>query len=443
MNNEPKIVVIDDLPPEDIAMLQALYSRDPGSVTEHLEKVKRAGSGKFMSQYYVNYNHKSIADCGDTTIFVEGISMLAAKAIQDNPLYSGQESSTRYIDFALQPINDPINTPESRDIQKRWMAFYFQSKDALTAHLRGVYPRKEGEGMVAYEGAIKARSFDILRGFLPAGATTNVAWHTNLRQAYDKLANLTVHPDEIIANIGMEIAHRLHARYPNSGFGRLLNTEYTAERDYRRQCMSTYAYTDDRSWNHPHDAVLFSGQLSTYGLRANDNALTTRPRGVELPRALMGLGDLFSNFLLDYGSYRDLQRHRNGFIPMPLLTTKLGFVPWYLYQMPDDMASKATDLINHQRAAIDRLPGGPHAKQYYTAMGFKVACAVKQDLPAFVYRMETRSSKTVHPTLRRVVLEEIKAFRELYPGITLHVDTDPDDWTVRRGTQTIEARTPG
>jgi hypothetical protein len=33
-------------------MLQALYSRSPQSVVSHLEKVKAAGSGKFMEQFY-------------------------------------------------------------------------------------------------------------------------------------------------------------------------------------------------------------------------------------------------------------------------------------------------------------------------------------------------------------------------------------------------------
>jgi len=78
------VIIIDDLPPETVAMLQALYSRSPQSVREHLLKVK-AGPEKFMARYYVGYNHKSIGDCGTTSIFIENVSMLAAKAIQDNP----------------------------------------------------------------------------------------------------------------------------------------------------------------------------------------------------------------------------------------------------------------------------------------------------------------------------------------------------------------------
>ena len=45
-----------------------------------------------------------------------------------------------------------------------------------------------------------------------------------------------------------------------------------------------------------------------------------------------------------------------------------------------------------------------------------------------------------HPTLRHVILKEIEAFRAQFPHVPLHVDTDPDTWTVRRGGQTIEER---
>ena len=63
-----------------------------------------------MSQFYVGYGHKSIGDCGSITIFIEGCSMLAAKAIQDTKLYNGQEASTRYIDFSQQAMINPLGT---------------------------------------------------------------------------------------------------------------------------------------------------------------------------------------------------------------------------------------------------------------------------------------------------------------------------------------------
>ena len=131
-----------------------------------------------MEQFYVGYGHASIADCGSTTIFIEGISILGDKAIQDWPLYSGQETSTRYVDMSQQPIIDPIATDQSRAVFQNWMKFYLESLPIMEEFLAGKYPKKEADDEIVYKKAIKARAFDILRGFLPAGITTQLSWHT-------------------------------------------------------------------------------------------------------------------------------------------------------------------------------------------------------------------------------------------------------------------------
>jgi len=56
-------------------------------------------------------------------------------------------------------------------------------------------------------------------------------------------------------------------------------------------------------------------------------------------------GQCTFKFLLDFGSFRDLQRHRNGETLMPLLTTKFGFYQWYLDQLPEDLQIKAQQLL--------------------------------------------------------------------------------------------------
>ncbi len=42
-----QIFVYDEFSPENVAMMQALYSRDSASVTSHVEKVRYTGSGQF------------------------------------------------------------------------------------------------------------------------------------------------------------------------------------------------------------------------------------------------------------------------------------------------------------------------------------------------------------------------------------------------------------
>lgn len=429
------------LSPEDTAMLQALYSRSPKSVDEHLQKVRTAGSGKFMDQFYVGYGHASIGDCGSTTIFIEGVSMLAAKAIQDNPLYSGQEASTRYMDFSAVEIENPYGTSEGADIQKTWMDFYNNAFPRMIDHLQNRYPRLVDEDEKVYERAIKARAFDVLRAFIPAGATTNLSWHTNLRQARDKLRWLVAHPNAYLADLAIDIAKSLHERYPHSGFGFYKRTDADfTEIDYRLSVMDEFAYIDDRGLQYGPsiDVQLHLDVKHLLNTRVR-KLLQSRPPKQPVPPMFSGFGTITSKFMLDFGSFRDLQRHRNGYVRMPLLTTRYGFHPWYGEQMPVDLREEAQTLVGHQAVRIRALRGADKImRQAYIAMGFQVVCEVVQSLPAWVYRVELRSQKSVHPTLRQVAQEEARQFRQMTSEqIPLYVDDEPDTWDLRRGKQTI------
>ena len=233
-----EVIILDNFPPEDIAMLQALYSRDPRTVRTHLERVKEAGPGKFMEKFYVGYGHKSIGDCGSTTLFIEGISMLGAKAIQDWPLYNGQESSTRYLDFSKMNIANPLGTKKAEAIQLKWMKLYNEALGVLIKDLTIKHPIKEGEKPEVYGKAIKARAFDISRCLLPAGMTTMVAWHTNLRQAADHLKNLRHHPLQEVKDVAAQMIDSLKEKYPNS-FG---HKQYEDEEKYLAMSQAEVAY---------------------------------------------------------------------------------------------------------------------------------------------------------------------------------------------------------
>ena len=193
---QAEIFVIDDQNPEDLAMLQALYSRSPASVVSHLEKLKAVGSGKFMESYYVGYGHASIGDCGTTTVFIEQVSMLVAKAVQDHALYSGQEASTRYLDYSKQEVRDPYNAPASTAIQAKWMEIYNRVLPQLVGGLQKQRPfdATQYKSEKVWQNTLNARAFDIARALLPVGTTTLLSWTTNLRQARDHLRRLKHHP---------------------------------------------------------------------------------------------------------------------------------------------------------------------------------------------------------------------------------------------------------
>ncbi len=429
-----KIIVSHELPPEANAMALAMYSRDPQSFDTHLETVKKVGPEKFMAQYYVGYGHKSIGDCGSTTICAENVSMLCAKAIQHWQLYNGQEASTRYIDMGKQEILNPLNSKEGLEIQEGWLKIYQRLLEILPPHLKEKFPMEEGGNPKVYERAINAKAFDIARSLLPAGATTYVGWHTNLRQAVDHITELRNHPLKEVREVGEEMSASLHQKYPSSGFDK----RYEGTEKYIRENLMKFSYME------PQVSSTDFNSTNTFNLKDLENfsdILSTRPVKTELPGFLKKFGTITFTFLLDFGSFRDLQRHRSGNILMPPLTTKYGFQNWYLEQIPEAYRKEVMDVIESQTQKINSLECDIATRQYYVAMGFNVLCSTTFDLPAATYVAELRSGQTVHPTLRFIAQNMGKSLQSIFPEMKLYCDFEPDQWSAKRGTQTIEKKT--
>lgn len=324
------IFVYDDLHPEDVAMLQALYSRSPDTVVNHVEKVKSSDRGKFMEKFYIGYGHASIGDCGTFTLFIEQVSMLAAKAIQNNSLYSGQEASTRYLDFSKQTVVDPYENPYTKAIQDEWIKIYFRTLNALITNMSLKYPfnKEDYASEKAWEATIKARSFDVARSLLPLGTTTLLSWSTNLRQARDNLIRLRSHPAKEIRTMAKNIFNEVYKRYPASFNGNEFNDDY----DYYKPRND---FADKFGFNN-HCAVdeklIEVYDLKDYELEAmqrgsliarkeainihavnvmEKDLLSSRPKGAHVPQYLDSYGRYNLLFMLDMGSFRDIQRHRN------------------------------------------------------------------------------------------------------------------------------------
>lgn len=419
------------------AMLQALHSRSLGGIDAHLVSLAKKGAENFMASFYVGYGHKSIGDCGSITIFVEGVSMLAAKAIQHSPLYSGQESSTRYIDFASQAFIDPIATPASHALLESLRNFYLQGVARMTAALAAQYPRNADEDEKTWQKAINARAFDVMRSFLPAGAATNLAWHANLRQVADHLQQLRHHPLDEVRAVAEAIEQAVHEQFPSS----FSSKRYEETEQYVGRSMRDYYHDPKRCTQKvvlTHDGIDYS-ELAGYA-----DLLESRPAKTELPKRVAGAGDMAFEFLLDFGSFRDLQRQRAVHQRMPLLSTRFEFNEWYFGQMPDDLREDAKRFLALYIDTLEGLSKNTLTAQYYIPMGYNVPNRLSGDIHALTYLVELRTGATVHPTLR-VVAHEMGAIllSKLAPlGYVLHLDDTPDRFNYKRGTHDIVEKVP-
>ena len=417
---------------ESEAMLQALHSRSIGGIRKHLEVLASKGPEKFMSTFYVGYGHKSIGDCGTCTLFIEGVSMLVAKAIQDWPLYSGQEASTRYIDFAHQPFIDPAQTTESHTILETWRAFYMKGLESLSKDLPNRFPIQTGEDEKIYTKAIMARAFDIMRSFLPSGASTNLAWHTNFRQAADHLLRLRHHPLKEVRDIAEKIEEALTEAFPSS-FG---HKRYEATEAFNASWMNTGYYFTKTDCA---DFALTRNTIDEAMLSEHTQTLETRPPKTEIPKEIKECGEVQFEFLLDFGSFRDIQRHRATTQRMPLVTMNHGFETWYLDELPQDIRAEAETLLETQKIATEKLGLSDFDMQYYIPMGYRLPNRITGSLPHLVYLAELRATRFVHPTLRRRAIQIAQELERLFKphGLHIHLDADPDRFDVKRGEHDI------
>lgn len=427
-----EVIILDNgavINAESEAMLQALHSRSTGGLRSHLEVLAKRGAANFMSNFYVGYGHKSIGDCGTTSVFIEGVSMLAAKAIQDSALYSGQEASTRYVDFSKQAFIDPTQTEEGRSLLEMQRSFYLEAQEPTRNALRRLYPLASGEDEKIYEKSILARAFDITRGLLPAGASTNLAWHTNLRQAADRILFLRHHPLAEVRDIADVLEEAFKTHYPNS-FG---HKRYGDTEDYQDIIGSSYLYHDLSS---PIEPVVDFRNIDRDGLEHFRHLFDKRPKKTELPKYLAQLGTLGVKFQLDFGSFRDIQRHRAIIQRMPLLTQDLGFNTWYLENLPQELSTRLSSHLDKVCEVSRKIASLAEVRQYFVPMGYNTSNKFTGDLPATVYMVELRDSRFVHPTLQSVahsIGRQINA--EL--GIPLHVDMEPGRFDIERGRHDI------
>jgi thymidylate synthase ThyX len=440
-----EVVVLDTgalINAESEAMLQALHSRSIGGIWAHLEKLAKSGPEKFMSTFYVGYGHKSIGDCGSVTIFIEGVSLLAAKAVQDFMLYNGQEASTRYIDFAKQRFVDPLNNLGSGVIHNLWRDFYLAGVEWMERELVQRHPRKENEEEGVYKKAIKARTFDIMRAFLPAGAATNLAWHSELRHAADHIDHLRHHPLEEVRVTALALEDALAEMYPSS----FQKKRYNATEDYTRHWMrDDYYYNDPRAFSLSETGMVMNADgVNMIFVRRHQNLLTNRPKMTELPKFVGECGVIQFEYLLDFGSFRDNQRHRAVIQRMPLLTSDYGFNPWYLDQLPEDLRKQANVCLAAQLGRLAGMDVSPEMRQYYLPMGMQVPCRLTGDLPALVYLVERRARMDVHPTMRKVAQDMgnllLRKFGDF--GLQLYMETEGDRFNYDRGKQDIVEKIP-
>src|SRR5437764_10617798 len=94
-----RVYSVVGVPPEIQAYALAKYSRSSQGMLETIQELSAQRAEQFLDTFSFQYGRRSIADLAHLVFGLEQISILAAMAVVDEPIWDGQERSTRYQPF--------------------------------------------------------------------------------------------------------------------------------------------------------------------------------------------------------------------------------------------------------------------------------------------------------------------------------------------------------
>ena len=427
---------------------------------EQFVAIKKAQN--FYDRILDGYGDDSIGELGGTHLAIENVSMIAAKVIEDCRIGgSPLEKSTRYIYFD-QKVNgkflfyrEPvIMTSAYRDLYVETCDMLFETYGRLipplTEKIEKTFPKDPDVSQFAYNGALRAKVLDCLRGLLPASTMTNMGVYGNGRFFESLIAKLQCSPLAELQESGRKSYQELSKVIPSFvrradpthknqlsyfEYQERLNHEISTQVSHLKE-LDPMKEAGVRLIDYDADApekvaaaLLFSGsnaglhelQEHAQGMERIEREKLFRSitsirenRRHKSPRALEHASFTFE-ICADYGIYRDLQRHRMLTQERQLLTCD------YNYYTPEEIVG--TEIEADYRKAMDQAKEAfdtmakalPEEAQYVVPMAYNIHWYFKVNLRALQWICELRSSPAGHPMYRLVAQEMAKQVSQVFP----------------------------
>lgn len=490
------VFALTGLPEEVIAVLFAYYSRSrddlrtnlarlladqeldvvpaPGTAavrpTLHLATAKARA---FHEKWVVGYGHASVAEHAVIHLALENVSIVASKVVEDLRLGSFTEKSTRYIVFdARSYVEPPGLAPAARatyrGIAERLFTAYLDLMPRATDALRARAPRPEGMSEVAYASAIRSQACDLLRGLLPAGTRTNLGLTANARAMEMLLTKMLSHPlGEVVTVAEAMLRASLHVaptlvKYAapsayRQGLGRsvgeVLKRVYTPPSGgasstivltqpvrlvrYDKDALERVALALAYEGSDPgaHASGLIDGLRHASARELTEivtAAFAGRGPHDPAPRGLEASSMTFE-LMLDYGAYRDLQRHRLLSPATQRLTCHLGF------ETPAELVELGLSDAYHEALlgtydAWQKLESDhPLEAQYAVPLAHRIRTLWTLNLRELFHVIELRSAKQGHASYRRIAQGLYRTAGTVLPWLKELIRVDLNSYALARG----------
>src|ERR1035437_3102008 len=404
---------------------------------------------KFMTKWSINYGHNSLKDSSTDRVVVDHVSIRGAKLLEETNLGAFQEKSTRYVDFSkAEPILPALPTQEFdawiRRVLDRSDRLYARMTRECTEYYMHTLPDADFKDKAAKKRTATAKAFDTARYCLLACKPTALAFTMPSRETERHLSNLMASDNAEVASIANNVVEG--AKQVNPG----LLTHLTPNKFHGARCdMSTLeselsylidGITIEPNIVHSSDEPLVSlhtaspnvlARLAASILQVNapvpgrsyratlnelidrdvlnfdiiEHRLKSRGQYDDLPKEF-GCCEFVFDIVMDYGAYRDLQRHRVGSQIVSDLNTENGYTVPSLLNLSElaDLKGSYVECLNDIHALHQSLRDHclTSEAEYFFALGHNVHFTYTCDFRQLIYLVELRTRPAGHESYRLV-----------------------------------------
>ena len=433
--------------------------------TSQDSRLALAKAQSFYDRILDGYGDDSIGELGGAHLALEQVSILATKVLEDARIGgSPLEKSTRYVSFAQQINGDFQFYKDPRVLASAHAELYLETNrelfrtyakliEPVRDYLRKVLPPEPAQPQAAYERSIRARGFDLLRGLLPASTLTNMGVFGNGRFFEGLLIRLRLQTLQEFQNLASAAEQELQQVIPSF----IRRADPTHRHFYSQLKFQQQSQDFFNRWVQPPTLKSSTPQSASVELLSYDPEAEIEVLAAlfyensELPFAqarenVRGLSDQERESLLrqwaelrehrrhkpgralehasytfdivgDYGSYRDLHRHRILTQERQRLTTRLGYtIPGSLVDA--GLENPVRKVLEKAASAFEVLEEGfPQEAQYVVPMAYQLRWSLKINLRSLMWLVELRTTPQGHENYRWLAQQMFQRVQEVQPRL--------------------------
>lgn len=445
------------LMPEVKAVTFAKCSRSPENFDDIAKELTDEKSAEFHEKWVVGYGHSSVAEHAIISLAIENVSILATKVIEDARLASFTEKSTRYQIFNRDKVYKPENVMNSelKDVYENAINLLMDTYEEITKPMREFvekkYPQKDETDRL-YNMISKAKACDNIRYLLPTATLTNLGMTINARELEHLIKKMLSHPLKEMQDIGQEIKEKAVAEVPTlvrfaNKNPYLMETksklkELTDELPAREGLTEPVAIVnyDKDAENKLVASLLYPYSTLSYKEIKEEVEKMSPEKKEEIMDESLKRRDKFDaplrelehiyytfDILIDYGAFRDIQRHRICTQSNQDVTVAHG------YDMPPEireagLEEKFKKAIENSVEAFNKIAEKfPEEAQYVVPLCFRKRVLVTWNLRELHYFISLRSGKKGHPSYRRIAQECWRKLNEIQPLLAKYIKVDMEE----------------